>query len=146
MNRRKFMHMLGVGAVAGPKLAQETLAATAGRDLGSGGFGVPYFGASGVGPPSQLLENTRKIPLSAARFMGAPAWLKDAWHEQSYSAPVTLLDPDLASFRSWSLAAKIAAQRDRNFHAQEAAFWAYGERSMAQTLWQKTFGRFEWWN
>lgn len=138
--------MLGIGAVAGPSAAKSALADLVPANVVAGGGLAAGFAY----PPSSLPPNTygvtgqdpKVLGRSALKLLGVPDWLRQQWRDQAQHVPV--IDPDLAACQSFSLAAKISMQRDRNMARAEAAFWDYGFWKEAREKFNKRFGYIDW--
>lgn len=115
MKRRTFFGFMGGAAVAGPSMAKQAVTASL-SDLGVGlsnpfGPSVPPSGGYEVAQSGGEVEYaTRRLGIFR-RLVGSREWLARRKREfQPYA-----LDPDLARYRSFSLAAKIHIQRERDF-------------------------------
>lgn len=140
MERRKFLQILGVGTAAAPLAAKaaiekETLALTGGtRDAIATGA-LNYVSA----PASQTDETSTRIKMSDhMKLFGVPAHVLERITEESKW--VYSLDFDIANKRSWSLAAKVHEQRQRNLQRKLQQLRVGGARFMARSLFAKTFG------
>lgn len=115
MNRRRALALFArapiVGAIAGKQIADEAV----GKLISGGHSGLlSGLGASGVTQPA----GTSKIALSHTHYQAAlrlPA-VRSVIEAMLYeeSRTVHAIDPDIAVMRSFSLAAKVAYQRQRN--------------------------------
>ena len=112
IGRRQALRALGVGALAAPAAARDIASnAISGINMGYGTTGSQQSGvALGGGTPPW--ERAR----AAFANKDTLATIRSALFEQN--KVVTHLDADLASKRSFSLAAKIAYQRERNVQAE----------------------------
>ena len=76
--------------------------------------------STGYGPPvAGGMDDYNQARLAAADYVkvvGVPDFVKEQLRRSSQY--VSCLDPDLASKRSWSMAVKIATQRERNYARQ----------------------------
>ena len=117
MKRRAFFGLVGGAAVAGPAMAKEAVTklaqATALSDLQLP-YGLGYAGETaaaqsmlgGYGMMDHVARAKKKLDL----IRGFTAAQRS---EMKAGQNVHELDPDLASYRSFSLAAKIDIQRER---------------------------------
>lgn len=121
MKRRTFFGFMGGAAVAGPaalkKTAEDLAGLSTGRPLsaGLGGFGFPASA-----PPQDAARGL--LGLTHERNLlkllgGLTAAQRQRLRQETW---VDRLDPDLASYASFSLSAKISMQRDRNLEARLA--------------------------
>ncbi|MGY3393456.1 hypothetical protein ACVWW6_006047 [Bradyrhizobium sp. USDA 3311] len=120
--RRRFLALLGVGSVSAPIAAKAAAEAEAAKLAGiSGGLSAGAGGSlpSTCAPSADsglrwlpYEERLEKIALYV-RTVGLPRVVEQEFWERARS--VTALDPDIAGKRSWSLAAKIHEQRQRNY-------------------------------
>lgn len=107
-SRRGFLGFLAGAAVAGPGVVKQTAAATM-ADLQLNGIaGTLAF--DGIGHVDGGGEHWAAREL--AKLVGRSA-AQHAFHKRRMS--VHALDPDLVGYRSFSLAAKINIQRERNY-------------------------------
>lgn len=74
---------------------------------------------------------------------GVPEFMLDEWREDNRN--INIFDPDIASMNSFSLAAKINLQRERNLTRFEEQFYERGYRRAKQKAWEKINGRIRWW-
>lgn len=115
MKRRGFLGFLGGAAVAGPSMVKNATAQTTLADMHPPG--ITMSGMSGISGPME--SPGTDIAYQAQRMARwnllklDPNWLARKKRERWIDG----LDPDLASYRSFSLGAKIRAQRARNFEA-----------------------------
>jgi hypothetical protein len=119
MKRRAFFGLMGGVAVAGPGMARE-MAAKAAADLSGVGGGSILGGFGGIAVPEA------GYPLQAPSFLqrakSSLDLLRGMTGEQRSElrrrvGDVHRLDPDLASYHSMSMGARIEIQRDRNVEA-----------------------------
>lgn len=117
-NRRSFLQLLGVAPIAGKKVAEETVArlsgvamAPSGRTM-SGGKSAQAWPADN---PPQTFDSQAafKRAIGSTLFRDELTSLLYDQHRQ-----VNAIDPDIAVYRSFSLNAKIAFQRQRNVARQ----------------------------
>ena len=120
VGRRGFLKFMGGAAVGGKQIAVD-VAKQAGVTVGLGS-GNSDIGAVGV--PMQAPG--RGISLGKWLLKNAlPEWKVAEIRENSKR--VHFLDPDLSALHSFSMAAKIGIQQQRNFERQIKAFrdWAF---------------------
>ena len=132
MKRRGFLGFMGGAAVAGPsalkKAAEDMvgLSRSAALSPGVGGFGALEYGPqpgdanalTGFLREHKLLGRIRNLTVDQRNEL-----LRRTW--------VDRLDPDLASYASFSLSAKIALQRERNVDTRLAHRKGWLERVIA---------------
>ena len=122
MKRRTFFGFMGGAAVAAPaalkRTAEELAGLSIGRPLsaGMGGFGGLSSGGAPQDASSMALGLTRERNLLKL-LGGLTAAQRQRLRQETW---VDRLDPDLASYASFSLSAKISMQRDRNLEARLA--------------------------
>lgn len=111
MKRRGFLGFLAGGAVAGPGLAKQAVAESIG-DLGIQSAGILATDPSRYysGPvPSSAPPNW----IARLLKLNTRSQLEHAFHRKR--TEVYALDPDLHSYRSFAMHAKISLQRERNY-------------------------------
>jgi len=114
-SRRRFLSVLGASPLAVKAAADEATAKLLHIDTSGLGSrpGLPYdYGRTAANVPT----NADNPYAAAARFIrqfGIPEWFDKELRDRA--AQVYTLDPDIACKRSWSLAVKIATQRERNY-------------------------------
>lgn len=127
MKRRGFLGFLGGAAVAGPGMvkgaaAQGMEAMSVGSAAGMIDFApdAPYYGGTASASSGEIPPSHPKhwIQRQLSEFMGATA---EELQEQRLRTRVHMLDPDLATNRSYSLDAKMRIQRDRDFKRNREA-------------------------
>lgn len=127
MKRRGFLGFISGAAVAGPGMAKA--AVTTGLEgLSIGNVGgmmafapeAPYYNGEGISSSGDFPPTHPRhwVQRQLAEYMSATA---DELQQQRLRTEVHMLDPDLATNRSYSLAAKMRIQRDRNFERNRAA-------------------------
>lgn len=146
--RRKFLKIMGVSTAAAPLAAKEALETKAtefttfgNRHTGNmitGGTDAPL--ASG-GPSDMTGAYLKQIAWSTARGGRLPSFVEDEVRRMSKF--VTYLDHDIASKRSWSLAAKVHEQRQRNYKREIERVRNPGGMDIAQEAFEKVAG-FRW--
>lgn len=146
MKRRGFLGSVFGAAIVGPKVA-----ADAAHDIMSSGATAPV-----VYPSSSR-------SLAAAVLNEAPNedwWLQDELRQQAYQAmlqklmpdfyreelkaevrrPNNFMDLDIEAHRSWSMAAKVTAQRDRDFQRRLEQRTTWHKHRIAEHLLRKANG------
>lgn len=110
MNRRSMLQLLGLSPAA-PALAKKVLADAGIAELAGVNAAmletIPSAGFSGGSGSARHVV----AALLANRAL-VPSWFDDVVRERR--GVVFALDPDIANKRSWSMAVKIATQRQRN--------------------------------
>jgi len=108
--RRGFLKLMGGAAVGGKQAAQAALEHTGIRTaLGSG---VKH--GNSIGDPCSAQDsgdNLRRMIWQGWIANGFPEWKMDRLRREHFT--VHGLDPDIASFRSFSLVNKVSMQRER---------------------------------
>lgn len=125
MKRRGFFGLMGGAAVAGPSMvkaaaAQGMEAMNIGNSMGLVGTGAnafyggeEAFSDAGIAPDEMSpLDPRHWVQRQLSDFLNQSA---EEVLAQRLGTSVQTLDPDLAVSRSFSLAAKMRIQRDRNF-------------------------------
>lgn len=127
--RRRFLSMLGAAPLAGKAVADQALSgiATAGN-MGDGGFGPApnhlsqMLGAEALYPPQNIapspfdLKQRNSLLKKALKIPALRGEIESLLYEENHA--VGYLDHDLAQKRSFSLAAKVTFQRQRNVQRQ----------------------------
>ena len=140
LGRRGFLKFMGAAPVAFPSAAQQ---------LGSMSLGGIVTGVSGPTPPRSWSSAVgvqggsatfNMIKKSALKSLGIPDWLTEQFKQESRH--VDRFDPDIASFHSMSLSAKICLQRTRNRKRVEEEYFKTNWWSRRDE-WQKTHGYIE---
>lgn len=113
MKRRGFLGLMGGALAAGPSMAKEAVTQTM-ADLSVPGVGIPY-GMGGM--PGQTSSNApyderEHLQGQLSKLLGKSAAEK---LREKKTMGVNMLDPDLASMRSFSLSARMRIQQDRNY-------------------------------
>lgn len=114
MIRRNFLKIMGGGVAAAPALAKKVAldAGVAATGMG-GGYGATPIANAGaatsIGGPSDWVSRQ----LSWFAKNGLPDYIEEQLRAEAQY--VSVLDPDLAAKRSWSMSVKIQEQRERNF-------------------------------
>lgn len=111
LGRRKFLALMGMAPAAAPlaaKAALEKEAATYARVQGLDGLAA----SMPENPASSAPEKVSRV----LRTILSDKKMRDEFESLTYESyrHVSVLDPDIACTRSYSLAAKIAFQRQRN--------------------------------
>lgn len=112
LGRRKFLALMGMAPAAAPLVAKAALekeAATYAGIKGLGGLAAPPIPESPVSGSSDKASRVLRTILSDKK-------MRDEFESLTYESyrHISALDPDIACLRSYSLAAKIAFQRQRN--------------------------------
>lgn len=137
LGRRGFLRFLGAAPVAGP-LAAKAATDAAIADLSGIKVSLGMGGTAGPGQPGTGKEYAA---VSAyVKTAGLPAFAEADFRERARD--VHSLDPDIANKRSWSMAVKIATQRQRNYERFVRNVHEAGWRVPARELLSKTVG---WW-
>jgi hypothetical protein len=116
MKRRNFLGFLGGAAVAGPGMVKEAAAkVTSDLALGQGLSGLNYVGGSplpsyGVVAQSGMIDQIIRAKTMLDKLAGMTAEQR-AKHKARLH--VGALDPDLASYHSLSIGARMDMQRER---------------------------------
>lgn len=148
-NRRRFLSLLGIGAASAPLAAKAAADAEVSHLIGASRTGMVAVGGL---PPSNLpsvlgnVANGEYVSpyVTAYKYtqaFGVPDFIKDKLRERSKG--VYALDPDIAVKKSWSMAAKIHEQRQRNYQRQIEQYEVNGKHELAQSAFQKLTG-FSW--
>lgn len=122
MKRRGFFGFAAGAAVAGPSMAKQAISSAVNElaALQIGGGAVPPAGyalssqAVGQGGLIGSINQIGRAQDALARIAGLTKAQRAKYKAQTY---VSSLDPDIASYRSISLAAKIDWQKERNLDA-----------------------------
>jgi len=131
MRRRGFLGFMGGAAVAGPSALKQAaedmvgLSRSAALSPGVGGFSALAHDQPGDANALTGLLREHKL-LGMIRNLTT-----DQRNELRQRTWVDRLDPDLASYASFSLSAKIAMQRERNVDARLAHRKGWLERVIA---------------
>lgn len=142
--RRRFLAFVGVAAPAAPLVAkaaiEKEIAGLSGVQLGaSAGIGIPYSGV--MSAPG---EGGFDVADAADKFFsvfGLPEHVNENMIQRSRD--VRSIDPDIAVKRSWSFAAKVQEQRQRNLEKMRQGM----VDGIAQTRREKAFRKltgFSW--
>jgi hypothetical protein len=115
MKRRGFLGFLGGAAVAGPGMVKTAAASMSDMHLpginalatGSGISGGIETAGMPYDDPSHQIERMARWNLARLN----PDWIRRKKQERWVDG----LDPDLATYRSFSIGAKVRMQRERNF-------------------------------
>lgn len=143
--RRKFLKIMGVSTAAAPLAAKEVFEAENSRltAMGSRLGGQMLAGSAPTGGPASddpggytaqrawLQLNGGKLPEHIEKMA------------RNSAKNVAFLDHDIAAKRSWSMAAKIHEQRQRNYREQVEYLSDPNRFETAQRLFEKLTG-FKW--
>lgn len=141
MERRKFLKVLGLGSVVAPLAAKtalenETMALTVSR---SSALATGALTAAGGPMASSMEESAVRIKMSDhMKLFGIPQHVLQRITEESKW--VYSLDFDIANKRSWSLAAKVHEQRQRQFQRKLEQVRNGGASEMARKAFAAAFG------
>ena len=145
VGRRGFMGLIGLGAVSGPLAARQAAQAEIAKLTTLAGPSVmPMASGQGIGtggPPVDESQQYIKMSNYLKVFGRLPEHIEYNVRERSKS--VYHLDSDIAALRSFSLAAKIAWQRERNYEKEVERYRRMGWYEMAQNSFHKLAG-FRW--
>jgi hypothetical protein len=141
MERRGFLGFLGGAAVAGPSMAKQAVASGLEAMQVDGG----QHPIAGVGPWSSGRSLVDNIGYEELSPVDADHWLQEELREflgmseedkkrRRSEQHVHALDPDLVANRSFSLTAKLAIQRDRDFSRSMANQEHYLRRQIAEAM------------
>lgn len=119
LGRRAFLSRLGIGVVAAPAAAKQVMEKAAADLAGVGTSGLSYGVSSGA-PATESAPRPNIDPRKALRNLLSNTALREEYLTAMYerNRHVGSLDLDLASKRSFSLAAKVTYQRQRNVARQ----------------------------
>ncbi len=151
LNRRRMLSLLGVGAASAPLAAKALADQEVGALIGSNRTGMLALGgmsAEGGAPASvgqQMQGGVWQSPsISSYKYIqafGLPDFIEKNIRERAKN--IYAFDPDIAVKKSWSMAAKIHEQRQRNYQRQIEQYSVNGKHEMAQSAFQKLTG-FQW--
>jgi hypothetical protein len=120
LGRRKFLGLFGVGAMAGPAAAKQLIESATAKTAG-----IASIGSVPLEYPQPTASNCHPGDgPKALRLIRSLPGLYDDYESAVFERErlVRWLDPDIAAKRSFSLAAKIAYQRQRNVAREIDAF------------------------
>lgn len=145
IGRRKVLKLLGITPLAAKATAEK--AAMSLTTLNGGNpppIALGFNNRAGY-PMSVNAEDSAKRYDRMAGYIRVfgkvPAHVeRSAWEEAKY---VTYLDPDLATMKSWSLAAKVHEQRQRNYKRKLEEYRDAGWYDRGAKLFKDTMG-FDW--
>lgn len=149
-NRRRFLSLLGIGAASAPLAAKAAADSEISALIGASRTGMVAIG--GVTPDGGLpsVEGGQAIGAFESPYVkvhnyiklfGVPEFIESNIRERSKN--IYAFDPDIAVKKSWSMAAKIHEQRQRNYTRQIEQYSANGKHEMAQSAFKKLSG-FQW--
>lgn len=123
-SRRGFLRLLGASSLAAKQALDKEVAAVA---LGGDKPLAPYslLAAAHGGEDDDFTANKAAQLHVVARYfntVGIPEFAEKELRAQTQY--VTVLDPDLAAKRSWSMSVKIQEQRERNYQRKVEAIGA----------------------
>lgn len=132
MKRRGFLGGLAAALTTKPQIDAKALMGVETSGL-SVAFGVPV-GMAPDQPQSYISHLQSGLARQAVLRTLRPEW----WiAEKRDESRVTSLDPDIAAMHSWSMAAKITAQRERNFKDRIESEDKWLNRNLQQALWRE---------
>ena len=138
--RRKFFSLVASAPIAAKAAVDASIAECAGINVtGINGHAVPP--ASGMGAGPQNVSDYQNGVISASKYvrlMGFPDFMERELREQSRY--VYALDPDIAVKKSWSMAAKIQTQRQRNFERLKQGIHSDARRFETRSTFKKVTG------
>jgi hypothetical protein len=135
MNRRGILRLFG----AAPAIAINPTAAATAAGINPASLVAPIYGMSHGGCVPQSTSEADIATWILAN--GVPQFAKEAFRRDN---DVTALDADLASARSFSLAAKIRMQRDRNVTHYEQKTISRQRTTLARIAFRK-LTNFDFW-
>lgn len=138
VGRRSFLGMLGASPIVAKSAALVTkqniekgIAEQAGVRVGTMIPSVPY-----ISPHSDEQRRSGLLDFLLSRRI--PKWAEEDLYEQSRT--VHVLDPDIASKRSWSFNVKVAEQRARNLKRLRDGYFSLLDRGMKKREFGEKFG------
>ena len=153
-NRRRFLSLLGVGAASAPLAAKamsdaeiaklvgaNNAFASAGLGIGSMGGAPAEYGAQGV--VERYIPHHERV-INAADYIkmfGIPEVLEFELRDQAKY--IHSFDSDIACKKTWSMAVKIQAQRERNYNRLVERIHKSGWHERGKQAVKKVLG-FEW--
>jgi hypothetical protein len=148
MQRRSFLALMGLSPIAAKEALDVKIAEGVGlrTPLGIGDVSLGIYTGAGMEPSetsSTAMPFAKRVTGAAhyARVFGIPEAVESSMRDQAKY--VSMLDPDIACKRSWSMSVKILTQRERNYQrAVERISIAGWQEIMRQKL-AKTLG-FDW--
>lgn len=141
-NRRRFLSLLGIGAASAPLAAKAVAEAEVSSLIGSYRTGLAVAGgiAPSIGYPSS--EGPSSVPVyNYVKAFGVPDFVEELVRQRSKN--IYAFDPDIAIKKSWSMAAKIHEQRQRNYKRQLDQHSVNGKYELAQSAFKEITG-FSW--
>ncbi len=140
MKRRGFFGFAAGAAVAGPGMVKQAAEQIGLDALRIGGGESNLIGMTGSGYGLQTADKAYDAISEAkgmlAKFVGITAAQRARAKRETH---IGSLDPDLASYRSFSLSAKIEMQRERNVEAR-----IHQSKSMWQRMADGISGEDDW--
>lgn len=130
MKRRGFLGFLGGAVAAGPSMAKQAVAEVASLSIPNGLPTLPDFGfEKSVGYP--VSDSGEWEVLGLAELVGLT---REQHAERMRGGRVHMLDPDIQSWRSISLSAKIQIQRERTYWRDYHNRKTFLERAVAASV------------
>ena len=142
--RRRFLTILGATPIAAKVAADEVVAKAAGvkmTGLGTQMAWLPGGELPQANPTPIPYDERQARALAHLDMFGVPGWVEQEL--RGYASEVSALDPDLAAKRSWSMAVKIAEQRERNYRQRLELMREAVRHSRERSLLRKLLG-FDW--
>lgn len=147
-DRRRFLSLMGIGAASAPLAARE-LADGKIADLAGIQTNGDLSSGQGLSDASSDLvcadKSRRRAIESATKYLLKHGKLPDHVEEKMRddARHVHSLEYDIANKRSWSLAVKVQAQRQRNYEREVNRYRKGGSYSETQKAFKAITG-FEW--
>ena len=144
LSRRRFTKALGLVPMVAPLAAKAAADAEIAKlvDIrpGAGPFQLGANNYGGPAAPSGL-DDYAKARIAAADYVkhvGLPDFVRESFRRDAQY--VSLLDPDIAAKRSWSMSVKILTQRERNLERRIEAMHHGAWQSNASLLFKRLTG------
>ncbi|MEJ0093299.1 MAG: hypothetical protein WDN46_17510 [Methylocella sp.] len=144
MLRRSFLKFLGAAPAAISPLAADA-ARMAGLNATALGGYTPMIGLSNNSTVGMPVPNSHQTGEGLAKWLlvhGVPDWVKENMR-QRHRVP-NALDADLASNRSFSLAAKILIQRERDYDRAVKDLFSKNKIDISRVAFEKSTGLQFW--
>lgn len=144
LGRRRVLSLLGIGAASAPLAAKAAADAQMGALTSLAGYEVPPL-AAGVEIATSGIPSDAKAYISMSNYLKVfgklPQHIDHDVRERAKR--VSYLDPDIAALKSFSMAAKIQWQRERNYDREVERYKNMGWYETMQDSFQKVAG-FRW--
>lgn len=144
-DRRSFLKIMGLGAAAGPlamKAAAENEAMQL-TTLANRASGQALAGSTASGGPCSDMHPDYIKQLAWSKLNGGKVPVHIEEFARRGSKNIAFIEADIAVKKSWSLAAKIQEQRERNYQREIANLREPNKFEFAQTAFEKLTG-FRW--